>query len=342
MRKFLLIVFMLLLFVIEPLFSKKMYEFSEIGKPSKIYLNQDSLYIVEFPLIYIHSLKDFHLVKRIGKKGEGPGEFLVYARIHFLPDYNIIHSQTKFSYYSKDWKYIKERRVPIQFDRGVKFIGDLLVVSHTEPGLDNPDKTALTVNIYSADFKKIREIYRQKYYFQKGHINGIYLAEIDRRLGIRFSVWNKRIYVEGEDGENGNVYIYDQKGEKIDSLHLMMDKLQVAAEHKTAVKDFFKLRRRRVFSIVKARGWLDWPDYFPAVRFFSVMDDKIFIIPYLKKHEKNRLLIFNLKGRLEKHLDIPLEEESIFYFYPFTIYKGKIYQLIENEEAIWELHVFEI
>jgi hypothetical protein len=343
MRKLLLLLLLFLISITMPLFPGKVAVLNQLKKPSGFYINSDHLYIIEFPLIYVHSLKDYRLIKKFGNQGEGPGEFIRYARLHFHPDYYIIQSQTRFSYFTKDWKYIKDMKTPITFDRGAKQMGDQWVVSHTVPGKDDAKQTDLTVNIYDADFKKIKEVYRQKYYFQVGKpINGIYLAEMGRRMGIRFSVCDNKIFIEGEDGENGNIYVYDSNGQQIDTLHHEFEKLKVTKEHKKAVEDYYVLRRRRLFAIVKARGWLYWPDFFPAVHYQSVVDNKIHVIPYKKKKGKNQLFIFNLKGELLKQVDFPVKEETMFSFYPNTIKNGKLYQLLENENEEWELHVTDI
>lgn len=322
---------------------EKVTVLNEVKAPSGFYLHGDHLYIVEFPLVYDYSLKDFHLLKKFGKQGEGPGEWLRFARLHFHPDYFIIQSQTRFSYYNLDWKYLKDEKVSLHFDRGVQLMGDRFVVSHTDPGKNDPNQTDLVVNIYDSNFKKTKEVYRQKYYFQVGKpVNGIYLAEDGRRTGIRFSVRDNKIYIEGEDGETGNIYVYDNQGQKIDTLHLEFEKLKVTAEHKKAVEDYYKLRHRRLFDIVKARGWLSWPDYFPAVRYVGLVDNRFFVIPYMKKQGKNQLFIFDLKGKPLKQVDMPEVEETMFSFYPFAIQDGKLYRLVENQDEEWELHVTEI
>ncbi len=76
MRKILLLLLLLLLFLIShniPLFPGKVAVFDQLKKPSGFYINSDHLYIIEFPLIYVYSLKDYHLIKKFGRQGEGPG-----------------------------------------------------------------------------------------------------------------------------------------------------------------------------------------------------------------------------------------------------------------------------
>jgi hypothetical protein len=212
MRKLLLPLLLFFVSITIPLFPGKVAVFNQLGNPSALEVNNDHLYIIEFPLIYVYSLKDYHLIKKFGRQGEGPGEFIQYARLHFLDETIIVQSQTRFLYFTKDWKYIKDRKTPITFDRGAKQMGEQWVVSHIVPGKEDLNQTDLTVNIYDSNINKIKEVYRQKYYFQVGKpINGIYLAEVDRRMGIRFSVCDNKIFIEGEDDEDGNIYVYDNK-----------------------------------------------------------------------------------------------------------------------------------
>jgi len=342
MKKAIILIFSILLTTV--LFAERLAVFDQLIKPSSFVMDGGQLFIIEFPHIYVYSLTDFTLIKTFGRQGEGPQEFLRFARLHFLPDTIIVHSETRFSYYSrKDFKYLKEERVPIQFDRGVRLMGDQLVVSHTVPGKEKHEQVDLTVNIYDWSFKKVKEIYRQKYYFQsKQDINVIYLPTLQQRLGIRFAVQGERIFIEGEDGETGNIYVYNKKGEKVNTIHHDFDKLKVTDEHIRAVAEWHKLNKTRVYDILKQRGNLYRPPYFPAIRYLSITDNRIYIIPYMKEEGKNRLFIFTLEGKLLKEIDAPFEEEDLFTFHPGTIADGKFYELKENEDEKWEFHVREI
>jgi hypothetical protein len=325
--------------------AKHVINLTEVRKPSGIYVDKNNkhLYVVEFPSIYIYSLKDYGLVHTFGKKGEGPGEFLRYARVHFLADTILIQSGLKFSYYSKDWKYLKEQKTPMTFDRGVKPFGDRLVASYTVPNLDKQEQIDQTVNLHDWDCKMLKEIYRQRYYFKIGiKVNAIYLPEVDRRSGVRFFVQQDKIFVEADDGETGTIYVYDREGKKLYDIHHQFEKLKVTAEHKKAVEDWYKLKRRRLLMLVERRGWLYYPDYFPAVRYLNIVDSKIYAIPYKKKEGKLQLFIFDLKGKLLEQMDAPIVEETPFSFYPNTIAAGKLYQLVDDMEEEWELHIHEL
>ena len=45
-------------------------------------------------------------------------------------------------------------------------------------------------------------------------------------------------------------------------------------------------------------------------------------------------------GKFVEKVLVPLVEENIFEFYPYTIHDGKVFQLIDNfETEEWELHI---
>ena len=249
----------------------------------------------------------------------------------------------RFSYFSRDGKFIKERKIPVSFNRGVRKMGDKWVVSHTDQRKDKPDLTDLTVTIYNDTFEREREIYRLPYYFELNKpINAIYLPEADRRSGIRFFVHGDEIFVEGEEGETGNIYVFDKNGKKRRTLSYKYPKVEVTNAHVAAVAEYFRLKKRRLYDILKQRGQILIPDLFPAVQTMRVAEGVIQTIPYKKEEGAYQLLEFDLKGKLISKRPVPIAAETLFSFYPFTIHKGKLFQLVENSEEEWEMRILPI
>ena len=85
--------------------------FPDLLKPTGLVIDEDNLYITEDITVYIFSMKDFKLIKKFGKKGEGPREFNRFAAITPLKDKLLINSMSKISYYTKDGEYINEIKV---------------------------------------------------------------------------------------------------------------------------------------------------------------------------------------------------------------------------------------
>lgn len=340
LKKVLFIIIFILLVL--SVWADKKAVLDELSRPSAIHIDMGRIYIVDFPHVYIYSGEDLSFIKSFGSAGAGPAEFLRYARLHFHADYIIVQSSTRFSYFSREGKYIREEKVPVHFDRGVKLFGRKLVVSRRNPGKENEQELNLTVNFYNFDFQKEKEIFRQKYFIQlNDRVNAIYLPEVDRRASIRFFVNQDKIFIEGENGETGNIYVFDQNGEKLYTINHTFEKLKVSGKHIEAVEEWHRIKKRRLYPILKERNQLYTPPYFAAIHYLRLADNKIYIIPYKKKAGKNQLYIFDLKGELLNRVPAPLVEENLFNFYPHTIKNGKLYQLLDNDEE-WELRISKI
>ena len=74
------------------LLATKTIPLPELTNPAGILVEDDQIYITQFPEIFIYSLKDFKLKKTFGKRGEGPAEFKGYARTAVYPGYIFVNS----------------------------------------------------------------------------------------------------------------------------------------------------------------------------------------------------------------------------------------------------------
>lgn len=314
-----------------------------LAYPQNIYVHENQVFVIDFPQVYVYDAGDYHLVKQFGRRGEGPGEFLRFARLHFRPKFIIVQSENKLAYFSKDFKFVKEQKVPISFSRGMHILDDVFVVAHSANGVDDPRQLDQTINVYDRECKKIKEIFRQKYYFQiTKDINMIYLPEVQRRTGIRCFVHNRKVFFEGEDGETGNIHVLDFQGNKLYTISHRFPKIEVTDQHVKEVEDFFKMKRRRILDILKQRKQLFTPDTFPMIHYSGLHDGKIYTIPYKREKGKSPVAVFQPDGKLIRKTTVSLVKEDRFSFYPFTIKNNKVYQLVENEDDEWDLNIYSL
>jgi hypothetical protein len=83
--------------------------------------------------ISIYSLKDFKLIKKLRKEGEGPQEFKTFLgfglTVDIYPGHILVNSIDKISYFSRKGEFIKEKKTPVgttlTFFRG-KFVGSAM------------------------------------------------------------------------------------------------------------------------------------------------------------------------------------------------------------------------
>jgi hypothetical protein len=86
-----------------------------------------------------------------------------------------------------------------------------------------------------------------------------------------------------------------------------------------------------------------FPDYFPSIQAFFVVDDRVYVMTWKKDRGKNKFYIYNLDGSFIKELWIPLVYQNELELYPITLKNGKLYQLIEDlENEEWIPHISEI
>lgn len=70
-------------------------ELPEIINPDSITVDKNHIYITDFPSVYIYSLKDYRLIKKFGRIGEGPKEWLKYALLSLHDNHLVISDQNK-------------------------------------------------------------------------------------------------------------------------------------------------------------------------------------------------------------------------------------------------------
>jgi len=293
----------------------------------------EQLYITGGSTIYIYSIKDFGLVKKFGRPGEGPGEFKVSQfsdgkiYIDVQPDCFLVNSLKKISFFTKKGEFIKERRVVS--GSLFKALGDCFVGR----GNTMEDRTAYrTINIYNRDLGQVKELSRKKAGRMGQGINPVELMK--RPL---FYISDNKIIIEGKEGE---LIIFDHTGEKISAIAPAYETVKFTREDKEEFEQDFKTHPRfaSLYNVIKQQ--IEYPETFPLIRYFTVADKKVYVLTYKEKNGKSEFFVFSLAGQLLKKVMLPVTAKDAFEPYPYTISNGTLYQLADNEETEkWELHV---
>lgn len=308
----------------------------ELYKPAQILADDAHLYVVEFPTVSIYSLKDFKLIAKFGKQGEGPQEFKQYINVFFQdvpPDHLVISSIGKISFYSRDGAFIREIKIPFG---GWTFqpLGDRFL-GHTLGGDAKDGYKAL--NLYDSKLNKIKEIYRKEFFFDDS---------IKKRTlfvsNYRYWTYAGKIYVIAED--DFIIRIFDRTGKPLPSIVREDYQREKCTEaHKQSVLDFFKRDVRIRPHYERLKKQLQFPDYFPAVREMVIDEGKLYVLTYRRRNNENEFFIYDTEGKLLGRKYLPLHSPNGVTPYAFTIRNGVLYQVFENDEAEqWELHILPI
>lgn len=332
-----LMIFTLVFFLTGFILAEKVATLSGLTRPFYIMADDNQLYITDGPTINIYSLKDYKLVKRFGKAGEGPQEFKLDPRraagsvnIFIHPDYILANSQAKVSYFTKKGEFIKELRT--EGSQGLRF--QPLGNQFAGEGFDADKNFTYNIrNTYDSKFQRGKELYRRKTFMQEGvGLNPFYM------VSPIMHVYQNKVFIN--DSEELKIYVFDQKGDKINTITHKYDYLVITDESRDKMLNWYKTSRsfKQFYHMWKDR--LKFPKYFPAIRWYHIVDNKAYVLTYKKEAEKSEFYILDIKGKFLKNVMVPLAEKDDRLWYPYVIKNGKLYQLIENsDEEEWELHV---
>lgn len=326
-----------LLFISGLVFAGQVVPLPGLLKPQRIYVDQDQFFITEGATICIYSLKDFSLQKKFGKRGEGPGEFKESGegvQLDFKPDNIIVISTGRFSYFTREGKFIKESRIknPRRFEfqeLGRGFVGK--EISPEEKGI------FFLVNLYDENLKKVKEIYRFKHPFfpRSKPINPVFLRT------STYYVYQGKIFY---DDEQGIIHVLNSSGEELYSIRHQYERVKIKEIHKKRYLRYWQTDLREEYEVFKPR--LKFPGAFPPIRNFHILDNKIYIITYQEKKNRCKMFVFDLNGKLLREVyvslvDINMLIPDLYNFY--TINKDTLYILRDNQDTEeWELHLEKI
>jgi hypothetical protein len=301
----------------------------ELAKPLHIEVDANQIYITEGATVFIYSLKDFKLVKKFGKRGEGPGEF--NERIRFVDaqaDHLFFNSTGKVSYFTKDGTFIKEFRT-LSPDMRVKQLGENFVgVRMAGEG----GTLYISIDLYDGNLKKIKALHRQEMEVQMGGKGTKVFAHL-----LPFHIVGDKLFIA--KGEEFIIEILDKTGNKQYTITYNYRKIKVTDKDKSQVMDFLKTSPDTAPYLEMLKPII-FPEYFPAIRQYFVASGKVYVLTYKKNENKSEIFLFDMTGKFLKRTYVPYAFMTPVDEYPAAIKNGMLYQVIENEETEgWDLHI---
>jgi len=310
-------------------FSKVIAVFPEVQKPGFISIDGEQVYLIDGDTVHIYSFGEFQFKKKFGKRGEGPKEFKfeIGFLINTRTDYILVESIGKVSYFSKGGEFIKEQKFQSNHSRflpldrkGHKFVG----TARTFGGKSR----YLALHVFGSRLEKGKEICRSNVRPGKGKIKFLSYT-------WNYDTYGGKVYIAGKN--DFTVEVYDINGKKSGVIKRDYERIKV---DKNYVDHFFKWvkKNRSPDRYQRMKRLFEFPDKIPAIQRIIVENDRLYVQTYKQKEGKNEFFIFRLDGKLTKRVFLPLSREHPIDPLPYTIYNGKLYQLVENEDSEeWEL-----
>ncbi len=337
--KFLLKIFITIVFIFIPVKSEEII-LDELVKPAMMTVKNGKLYILENTTIKIYDLKNYKLINTFGKSGEGPAEFIARPfgppmSMSFVDEKLVINSNNKLSYFSPSGKFLSERKA---FANLVLYqVKDNFVT--IGPSIDSEKKFRISFRLFSNNFKEIAKLF---------HTNISVNPQQDIILPLSAFTYNPsykdKIFVVSSN-EDFIIDIFDHKGNKVRKIKKDYVKQKIPNKFKNETYYWFKNYSMFKSFYQNIKKFIKFKENFPAIRDISLADNKIHVITYKRKNDLWECIILDLKGKEIKRIFVPLDRYIPFTYYAilYSIDKGKLYSLIENEdEETWELKITDL
>lgn len=320
---------------------KKLAVLPGLVNPFEFIIDADRIYIPDEATIFIYSLKDYSLIKKFGKEGEGPQEFFLdraggnnQVVIFFKDNQLLVYSFGRISYFTKDGEYLREIKIPGTVGRWFGALNDKFI--GRKFSRDKNHEKYHHILMYDSNFQLIKEIYRHEHPLNlrlNKKFNPLTIDQAD------FNICDNKIFVI--DSERTRIIIYNEKGEKMLTIIPEVKRVEFTKEDKEELIEDFKFSPMWTRLYARRKSLFQFPDFYPPIRnyYLDAGDKRIYVQSYYSTTVDNiEYLIFDFNGKLIKSVMLPFNIESRSKFY-----NGKLYQLMENEEIEeFELHVVEI
>lgn len=323
-------VLVLLLLTASLMYAVEIGPLAELNRPEMMRVDKDQIYITEGASIFIYSL-DGKLLKKFGKKGEGPMEFMVNPmagglQICVLPDALMAVSIGKVSFFKRNGEFIRVVKAP----RGVasyRPLGDRF--AGLGFAMDNGVIMAV-INIYDQKLEQVKELDRRKNPYQQGQKMNPFLTP-----PLPYT-WKDTLVV---DTRTGPILVFNREGEKTAVIDHPFKPFKLTDDHKKGVMDFYRTDPRIKNNFERIKNLIEFPPAFPNIQETTVANGKIYAQTFRRKENKAEFFIFDVSGKLLKHIYLPLVDLNLMKPAPYHIYNDVLHQAVEDmENNRWVLH----
>ena len=334
---------LIILFAIVPLlygglFSAGPVELPDITRPSTFLVNYDNIYILEGATVYVYSLKDYKLIKKFGKAGEGPKEFKYDGNdgrplsMSFFKDQLIVNSTNRMSYFDPEGKYISEKKVTVDrllFPINGKFLG-------IGPTIGEKNKQYIGFTVYSDNFKSSDVIFLSD--FEMNNPSAFVLPITSFTYN---PVSGNKIYINSSS-EEFRIKVFNNNGKEEYQIKKDYPRIKIPSSFRNETLEFFRTHPIFKNNYEMLKKILQIREYYPPIRDLQIVDGHIYVITYKRKGDLWECIKFDLKGNEKGRTFVILDEYEHFSFYPilYSVYKDKIYSIVEDpDDEVWKIHV---
>jgi len=316
-----------------PGFSQQKVTLPGVFNPEMIEVNDRFLYITEDMRIKIFDKEDYQLFKTVGKRGEGPGEFMGFIIPYVFSEYIFVNCPGKILYFTLEGEFIREIRAMKVFGRFKPVGGGFVGYNYTR--IDGVRYEQLF--LYDNKFTRQKELYRRRYIRQDdGSLN-----LINERPPFLY-IYQNHIYL---DSVEGDILVFSYQGEPVKTITWPKELIPFTPKYKQRFEEGLKNNPRTREFYFRSRKDLAYPDHLPIIRMFHLSRGLLYILTSREGDgDTLEMLTVDLEGNIlaRQFVAIGPFARSLFPLH-YTVFDRTLYVLEENLEAdTWELHVTDL
>jgi len=317
-------------------------ELDGIMKPTALHVAGEVFVIPEAESVSIYSLKNFMLIEKFGKRGEGPGEFRAAPEVLLVPGRILTHSAGQCQWFNLKGELIRSEK-RLDFQQPIP-LGDHYLAFFND--FNPPKKQSLRKFVLvDKNFKKVKEIYIADFdvnMMMPGETKPPKFKMIRHYLG--HAAAGGKFFI-ADSGRGFSIEVYDSGGRHLDSIRHVEKRVKVSDAYKKKVMAAFTVSHRHIverFGIDR----FSFYEYFPAINACRFTAERIYVTTYREKNGLHEVIILDHEGKIRNRIFLPLKSMRIYKNVgevdPYCFHDGKLYELIENSEEVWELHCTDI
>jgi hypothetical protein len=320
----------------------KVIPLPELESAYQVRAEHGKIYIQDKKDIAVYAFDTGRFLKRIGRPGQGPGEFTFLGSFYLVGNQLVVADIGKTLIFSAEGEYLRQILPPSRIMRypylpvGHHFIG--VPVERKEDGTESP----LTLIVYDQNGKPVKRLLEVPDVLPPppprpgASLPSDKMKNLMVREYFDYLVYDHKIFVA--DSTKGlSISVFDETGNLLYEIRHPVDRIKVTKEFKkqtiNSLTEIFLQNNQPVF-----------PDYFPAFVALKIDGGKIYVVTPARKGNFHEVIIMDLNNKiLERSFRFPKE---INYFVPnsfaqtFDVEQGKFVWVEYNESTgRFELHI---
>jgi len=302
--------------------------FPELVRPYWLQLDDRYVYISDLHSVSVYDMKTFKRAAKLGRQGEGPGEFKGWPRIMLTNDKLVLNDLYKILIYSKSFELLQEIKLISVTDR-VYPVEDNFVFKGSR-AVDREEYNFFT--LYNSKLEKIKDLVREPDD-----------ENYHKYFNIPFSqarTWKDKVFIS-QPRKGFYIEVFNKDGKKLYHIEKEVEKVKSEEKHRRfLMEDILHIVGRSRFESAKNRGAFDrpMPEFLAPIKNLWVTENRIYVKTHDITDTKEKFIILDIKGNILETVFLPKTYRELL-----TFRNNKFYYLEENEDdEVWELHELDL